>query len=82
LPGAASLPGGANHGAGRGQPQGEKIMNKDQVKGRAKQAEGKIKEITGRVVGDGHLMNEGRIEKAIGKAQSNYGDLKETLKDG
>jgi uncharacterized protein YjbJ (UPF0337 family) len=74
--------GGANHGAGRGQPQGEKVMNKDQVKGRAKQAEGKIKEITGRVVGNGHLMNQGRIDKAIGKAQSNYGDLKEAIKNG
>lgn len=57
-------------------------MNKDQVKGQVKQAEGKIKEVTGKVVGNEHLVDEGRAENAIGKVQSNYGDLKETIKDG
>ncbi|MCG5501171.1 CsbD family protein [Ectothiorhodospira lacustris] len=55
-------------------------MNKDQVKGRAKEATGKVKEVTGRVVGNEKLEGEGKIQKAAGKVQADYGDLKEDLK--
>jgi uncharacterized protein YjbJ (UPF0337 family) len=57
----------------------ETIMNKDQVKGRIKKSEGKIKEVTGKVVGNKTLEEKGRFQKNVGKAQSSYGDLKKDL---
>ncbi len=54
-------------------------MNKDQMKGRLKQAEGKVKEVAGKVVGNERLQTEGKIEKAVGKAQTSYGDLKDAV---
>ena len=56
-------------------------MNKDQVKGRVEQAKGSVKETTGKVVGNPNLQGEGAIDKAAGKAQATYGDLKEKVKD-
>jgi uncharacterized protein YjbJ (UPF0337 family) len=56
-------------------------MNKDQVKGRAEAAKGKIKEATGKVVDSERLKSEGRVDQAAGKAQANYGDAKEHVKD-
>ncbi|MEP6738799.1 MAG: CsbD family protein [Caldimonas sp.] len=56
-------------------------MNKDQVKGRAEEAKGSVKEATGKVVGNKDLQAEGMIDKAAGKAQAGYGDAKEKLKD-
>ncbi len=56
-------------------------MNKDQVKGRVEQAKGSIKEATGKVVGNENLEAEGKLDKAAGKTQATYGDLKEDVKD-
>jgi uncharacterized protein YjbJ (UPF0337 family) len=56
-------------------------MNKDQVKGRVEQAKGSIKETTGKVVGNRELEGEGAVDKATGKAQATYGDVKEKVKD-
>jgi uncharacterized protein YjbJ (UPF0337 family) len=56
-------------------------MNKDQVKGRVEQAKGSIKETTGKVVGNPNLQGEGAVDKAAGKAQANYGDVKEKVKN-
>jgi len=56
-------------------------MNKDQVKGRVEQAKGSIKETTGKVVGNERLQSEGKVDKAAGKTQATYGDLKEDIKD-
>ncbi len=55
-------------------------MNKDQVKGRVKEAEGKIKQVTGKILGKESLEEKGRIEKVAGKVQAGYGDLKSDLK--
>ena len=57
-------------------------MNKDQVKGRAKEVTGKIKEVAGRVVGNPKAEAKGMVEKTAGKIQSSYGDAKEELKKG
>ncbi|MBK1672459.1 general stress protein CsbD [Ectothiorhodospira shaposhnikovii] len=57
-------------------------MNKDQVEGRAKETTGKVKEVTGRAVGNDELENKGKIQKGTGKVQAGYGDLKEDLKKG
>ena len=56
-------------------------MKKDQVKGRVEQAKGAVKEAAGKVVGNKNLEGEGKIEKATGKAQANYGDLKKDVHD-
>ncbi len=55
--------------------------NKDQVKGRVKEAEGKIKETAGALVGNDRLEIKGKIQKNLGKAQATYGDAKHDLKD-
>ena len=55
-------------------------MNKDQVKGRAKQAEGQIEETTGKIVGDKETEKKGKLKNAIGKVQSGYGDVKADIK--
>ena len=58
----------------------EMTMNKDQIKGRVKEAKGKAKEVTGRIVDDKDLEEEGIVESTIGKVQAGYGDLKADLK--
>lgn len=55
-------------------------MNKDQVKGRIKEAKGKVKEVAGRIVGDQTMENKGKLQNAVGKAQAGYGDVKEDIK--
>jgi len=56
-------------------------MNKDQIKGRAKEAEGKFKEHAGKIDGDETLEAKGKDERALGEAQAKFGDLKHALKD-
>jgi uncharacterized protein YjbJ (UPF0337 family) len=56
-------------------------MNKDQVKGRVEEAKGSIKETAGRVSGRPDLEDQGTLEKAAGKVQKTYGDVKEQVKD-
>ena len=55
-------------------------MNKDQVKGRIREAKGKVKRIAGEAVGNKDLVRRGTIEKAGGKIQAEYGDLREDVK--
>ncbi|MDB5765331.1 MAG: CsbD-like protein [Collimonas fungivorans] len=54
-------------------------MNKDQVKGRVKEAEGKIKETAGKIAGDKRLEEKGKIEKTVGQVQKEYGDKKHDM---
>ena len=56
-------------------------MNKDQVKGRVKEAEGKMKELAGKLVGNERLQAKGKAEKILGKAQAKFGDVKKDVKD-
>ena len=56
-------------------------MNKDQVKGRVKEAEGKMKELAGKLVGNEKLEAKGKAEKILGKAQAKFGDVKKDVKD-
>ncbi len=55
-------------------------MDKDRVKGSATQAEGKIKEVAGKVTGDAKLKSEGKADQAKGKIQNAIGGLKDTLR--
>jgi uncharacterized protein YjbJ (UPF0337 family) len=56
-------------------------MNKDQVQGRVEEAKGAIKQATGHVTGKPDLEDRGTMEKAAGKVQKTYGDVKEQVKD-
>ncbi len=55
-------------------------MNKDQVKGRIEEAEGKAKEVAGKILDDGELEIKGNVQKNVGKVRAGMGDLKEDIK--
>ena len=56
-------------------------MNKDQVKGTARDIAGKIQEETGRAIGSKEQEAKGLGKQVSGKAQKKYGDAKEAAKD-
>ncbi len=56
-------------------------MNKDQVRGRVKEAKGKIKEVAGKLVGNESMEAKGKVQKTLGKAQAKFGDVKQDVKD-
>jgi uncharacterized protein YjbJ (UPF0337 family) len=56
-------------------------MNKDQVKGKAKDIGGKIQEEVGKVVGSNKQQAEGLANQAEGKLHEKVGDAKEVIKD-
>jgi uncharacterized protein YjbJ (UPF0337 family) len=55
-------------------------MDKDRIKGSAKQAKGTIKEKTGKALGDTKLESEGKADKAEGKVQNVIGGFKDSLR--
>jgi uncharacterized protein YjbJ (UPF0337 family) len=55
-------------------------MNKDQVKGRVKEAKGTLKEVVGKATGNETTKVKGKVEQVVGKTQAAYGDAKEQLK--
>ncbi|MGB7481204.1 MAG: CsbD family protein [Burkholderiaceae bacterium] len=55
-------------------------MNKDQVKGTAKQAAGKVQEGAGKMVGSREQEAKGLGKQAAGKVQKSVGDAKEAVK--
>jgi uncharacterized protein YjbJ (UPF0337 family) len=67
-------------GSSIGIPYEERVMNKDQLKGRVKEAVGKVKEVTGKVVGNETLEAKGKVQKAAGEAQAKSGDLTSDVK--
>src|ERR1700722_15434861 len=56
-------------------------INKDQVKGRVKEAEVKIQEVAGKAVGNSNQQMKGTIKKNVGAAQAKFGDAKSDVKD-
>ena len=56
-------------------------MNKNQVKGRVEVAKGKVKEVTGSIVGNKSMEFEGIVQKNAGKIQAGLGDIKSNLKN-
>lgn len=56
-------------------------MNKDQVKGAAKNIGGKIQENAGKLVGSTEQQLKGLKNQAEGEVQQKIGDLKEAVKD-
>ena len=55
-------------------------MSTKQIKGHLKEAEGKIKEVTGKLVGNEHLEAKGKAEKIAGKHAAARADLKDDIK--
>jgi uncharacterized protein YjbJ (UPF0337 family) len=55
-------------------------MSKQHLKGHVKEAEGKIKEVAGKLVGNEHLEAKGKAEKIAGKHQAARADLKDDIK--
>jgi uncharacterized protein YjbJ (UPF0337 family) len=66
-----------------GEDHQERVMsvNKDQVKGRAHQLEGKINEVAGKVMGDKKLEVKGKVQQIGGETQEKLGDVRQDLKD-
>ncbi|NGZ87731.1 CsbD family protein [Duganella aceris] len=56
-------------------------MNKDQVKGKAKEIGGKIQQEAGELVGSSEQQAKGLNKQAEGKLQKGLGDAKEVVKD-
>lgn len=56
-------------------------MDKHQIKGGMHKAKGKVKEVTGRTIGNDKLEREGKLEHAKGSVQKAYGDVKRDLKE-
>jgi uncharacterized protein YjbJ (UPF0337 family) len=62
--------------------QQERIdMNKDQVKGAAKDIAGKIQEQAGKLVGSKKLQIKGLSKQISGKAQKGAGDIKQAVEN-
>jgi uncharacterized protein YjbJ (UPF0337 family) len=56
-------------------------MNKDQIKGKAKEIAGEIQEQTGRVIGSEEQEAKGHAREVEGKIQKKVGDVKEAVED-
>jgi uncharacterized protein YjbJ (UPF0337 family) len=56
-------------------------MNKDQVKGVAKDVAGKIQEQAGKVVGSKEQQIKGLSKQISGKVQKGVGDVKQSVED-
>ena len=56
-------------------------MNKDQVKGVAKDAAGKVQEQAGKLVGSKEQQIKGLSKQISGKVQKGAGDVKQSVKD-
>ena len=56
-------------------------MNKDQVKGAAKDVAGKVQEEAGKLVGSKKQQIKGLSKQISGKAQKGVGDVEQALDD-
>jgi uncharacterized protein YjbJ (UPF0337 family) len=56
-------------------------MNKDELKGKAKQAKGAIKEKAGELADSPDLQTEGVADRASGKVQEGFGAAKRKVSD-
>ena len=56
-------------------------MNKDQVKGVAKDVAGKAQQQAGKLVGSKEQQSKGLSKQIAGKVQKGVGDIKQAIKD-
>jgi uncharacterized protein YjbJ (UPF0337 family) len=75
--------GGIEFHEGHPPPQREnpnmKSSTQDKVAGTAKTIAGKVKETTGKLVGNDRLRAEGLAQKVAGKTQKKVGEIKQVL---
>jgi uncharacterized protein YjbJ (UPF0337 family) len=57
------------------------MMNKEQIKGTAKDVAGKVQEATGKILGNKEQQVKGLQKQVSGTAEKTYGDVKEIVKD-
>jgi uncharacterized protein YjbJ (UPF0337 family) len=57
------------------------MVDKDRVKGAARESGGKLKEGAGKAVGDAKLKREGQADQIGGKAQNVVGGAKDKLRE-
>ena len=57
------------------------MVDKDEIKGGAKELGGKMKAAVGKATGDHEMEAEGRVTEVEGKTQKNYGKVKDAVKD-
>ena len=55
-------------------------MDKDRIKGAAKQAKGAVKVAVGKAIGDSKLQADGRADKVKGKIQNAVGGAKDAVR--
>jgi uncharacterized protein YjbJ (UPF0337 family) len=56
------------------------MVDKDRVKGSARQVKGAAKTGAGKISGDSKLESEGKTEKAAGKVQNFIGGIKDSIR--
>ena len=56
-----------------------KSSTQDKVEGTAKNIAGRVKEVTGKAVGNPRLQADGRAEKIEGQVQKKVGDIKKVF---
>jgi len=56
-----------------------KTSTQDKAEGTAKNIAGRVKEVTGKAVGNPRLQADGRAEKVEGQIQKKVGDIKKVL---
>jgi uncharacterized protein YjbJ (UPF0337 family) len=56
-------------------------MNKQQIKGRVKAVKGRMKEATGKLVGDKAMEKKGKAEKNAADKKVLYEDLKQDVRN-
>lgn len=56
-----------------------KSSTKDKIKGSVREAKGKVKEETGKALGNPNLRDRGTDEKVAGKVQKKVGDVKKVF---
>lgn len=55
-------------------------MDKDRIKGAAKEVSGSIKEAAGKITGDRETEAKGKVEKNLGTAQNAFGKVKDAIR--
>lgn len=56
-------------------------MDKDRIKGAAKQVAGNIKQTVGKALGDGKMQADGAAQKSAGKFQNAVGGMKDAVRE-
>lgn len=56
-------------------------MDKDRIKGAAKEVSGAIKEAAGKITGDRETEAKGKVEKNFGTAQNAFGKVKDAIRN-